>query len=72
MTELELLTTVAVLEDVPAKGLSRGQVGTIVELLEPGVYEVEFIDEAGQTYAMTPVYASQLIKLLHQPNCQAA
>ena len=72
MTELELLTTVALLEDVPAKGLRRGQVGTVVEVLETGVYEVEFIDEAGQTYSMTPLHASRLIQLLHQPSYQAA
>ena len=46
--------------------------GTVVELLEPGVYKVEFIDEAGQTYAMTLLHASQLIQLLHQPSYQAA
>ena len=72
MTELELLTTVALLEDVPAEGLRRGQVGTIVELLEANVYEVEFIDEGGQTYAMAPLHADQLILLLHQPSSQAA
>lgn len=72
MTELKLLTTVALLEDVPTMGLRRGQVGTVVELLTPDVCEVEFIDEAGQTYAMTPIHASQLIRLLHQPGYQAA
>jgi hypothetical protein len=33
------------------KGLLRGQVGTVVESLAPGVYEVDFSDDAGQTYA---------------------
>ena len=42
MTELEKLSVVALFEDLPAKGLKRGQVGTIVEDLAPGVYEVEF------------------------------
>jgi hypothetical protein len=32
-------------------GLLRGQVGTVVESLAPGVYEVDFSDDAGQTYA---------------------
>jgi hypothetical protein len=42
MSELELLSTVALLEDVPDKGLRRGQVGTIVEVLSMGIYGVEF------------------------------
>ena len=62
MADLELLTTVALLEDLPTKDLRCGQVGTIVELLQPGVYEVEFVDEEGQTYAMAALHASQLIE----------
>jgi len=38
MPELTLLTTVALLEDMPEKALRRGQVGTLVEVLGPGVY----------------------------------
>ena len=33
------LRTVALLEDLPRHGLVRGQVGTVVEQLSPGVYE---------------------------------
>jgi hypothetical protein len=54
--EIQLLDVVAVTEDLPQRGLSRGQVGTVVETLAPGVFEVEFCDNAGRTYA-TP-YAS--------------
>jgi hypothetical protein len=50
MNEIELLSTVALMEDVPETGLRRGQVGT-VEVLSAGVYEVEFSDDAGRTYA---------------------
>jgi hypothetical protein len=32
---MELLAEVAVLQDLPEKGLVRGQVGTIVEILSP-------------------------------------
>jgi hypothetical protein len=32
---MELLSEVAVLQDMPEKGLVRGQVGTIVEVLSP-------------------------------------
>ena len=52
MADLELLSVVALTEDLSAKRLLRGQVGTIVEKLAPGVYEVEFSDDAGETYAI--------------------
>ena len=52
MAGFDLLSVVALLEDIPAKGLLRGQVGTIVETLAPGVYEVEFSDDAGRTYGV--------------------
>ena len=51
--EIEILSVVALLEDIPDKGLLRGQVGTVVENLAPGVYEVEFSDDSGQTYAFS-------------------
>lgn len=45
--EFRPLDVVALLEDKPVKGLLRGQVGTIVETLAPGVFEVEFSDNDG-------------------------
>lgn len=62
--QLELLDVVALNVDISDKGLVRGQVGTIVELLSPGVFEVEFSDDQGKTYAMLPLPAEQLL-LLH-------
>ena len=47
MRELELLSVVALLEDSKDHKLLPGQVGTIVERLAPGVYEVEFSDDEG-------------------------
>jgi Domain of unknown function (DUF4926) len=44
---LELLDVVALLVDKPEERLVRGQVGTVVELLSPDVYEVEFLDSKG-------------------------
>lgn len=38
--------------DLPDHGLQRGQVGTIVEILDDGVYKVEFADLNGKTYAL--------------------
>ncbi len=68
---IPLLQTVALLEDMPAHGLIRGQVGTVVEDLAPGVYEVEFSDNDGRTYAMLPLRADQLMALRFAPD-QAA
>ena len=72
MRELQLLSVVALLEDLPEKGLLRGQVGTVVESLGPGVYEVEFSDDSGKTYASLALPADQLIRLHHEPSHQAA
>ena len=54
------------------KGLLRGQVGTVVETLAPGVYEVEFSDDSGKAYASLALRAEQLMRLHHEPNHQAA
>jgi len=51
MADLELLSVVALIRDMPEAGLIRGQVGTIVEVLGPEVFEVEFSDDGGRTYA---------------------
>ena len=60
---MKLLDTVALVEDIPALNLYRGQVGTIVEEYEPGVFEVEFSDFKGRTYALETLEASQLMLL---------
>jgi hypothetical protein len=72
MAELELLSVVALLQDLPVEGLQRGQVGTVVERLVPGVYEVEFSDDLGRTYASLALNANQLMRLLHEPEHRAA
>jgi hypothetical protein len=72
MPELQLLSVVALLEDLPEKGLRRGQVGTIVELLSPDIYEVEFSDDAGRTYASVAISATHLLPLIHEPEYRAA
>jgi hypothetical protein len=67
MGEMELLSEVAVLEDMLEKGLVRGQVGTIVELLAPSVAEVEFSDDEGRTYAIAALRSEELIRLHRHP-----
>lgn len=64
---MELLSEVAVLRDMPDKGLVRGQVGTVVELLDPSVAEVEFCDDQGRAYAMAALRSEELIRLHHRP-----
>ncbi|MBY0514686.1 MAG: DUF4926 domain-containing protein [Gemmataceae bacterium] len=59
---IELLDTVALKEDVPALGLTAGEVGAVVEVLGDGsAFEVEFCDRAGVTYGLHTLRAAQLI-----------
>jgi len=62
----KLLDVVALLEDIPAQKLVRGQVGTVVEGLAPGVFEVEFSDSEGRTYASAALPSRQLLVLHHK------
>ena len=64
--QIKLLDTVALLQDLPEARLQRGQVGTVVEELGPGVFEVEFSDDQGQTYASVAVESSRLLGLLYE------
>lgn len=63
---MKLFDTVALLEDRPTLKLYRGQVGTIVEVYEPDVFEVEFSDLKGQVYALETLQSSQLMLLRHE------
>jgi membrane protein implicated in regulation of membrane protease activity len=72
MDDIEMLSVVALLQDLPEQGLVRGQVGTVVEDLAPGVYEVEFCDDNGRAYAMASLRAEQLLRLHHEPVQQVA
>jgi Domain of unknown function (DUF4926) len=64
---MKLLDVVALLEDVPNCPLYRGQVGTIVEVYEPKVFEVEFSDLNGKAYAIETLTERQLMVLYHYP-----
>ncbi|WP_373527846.1 DUF4926 domain-containing protein [Nostoc sp.] len=65
--KLNLLDIVALKTPLSEHNLLAGQVGTIVEILAPEVYEVEFSDDDGQTYAMQALPAHQLLKLHYKP-----
>ncbi len=61
---MKTLEVVVLTNDVPEKILRRGQVGTVVENLAPGVVEVEFSDLDGNTYAMCAISESNLLVLV--------
>jgi len=65
---MNLYDVVALIEDLPQHGLKRGQVGTIVEEWQPGVYEIEFSDTNGVTYAMIALRDEQLMTLYWHPD----
>ncbi len=65
-TEVKVLDVVALIEDLPERGLRRGQVGTIVECLAPDVFKVEFRDDEGQTYAGLALRTDQFLVLHYQ------
>ena len=58
-----LLDVVATLDDLPAEGLVRGQVGTVVEELDPATVLVEFADDSGRTFALAPITRDRLLVL---------
>ena len=60
-----LLDVVALLDD--RDGLARGQVGTVVELLDGNTALVEFGDDGGQAYAILPCGLADLIVLHYEP-----
>jgi hypothetical protein len=61
------LDVVALLADLPLAGLARGQVGTIVERLDDKTVLVEFSDDQGRAYAITPCPWDQLLVLHYVP-----
>lgn len=69
---MKTLEVVALIDDIPENHLRRGQVGTVVELLAPGVVEVEFADLEGNPYAMCAVPEARLMVLHHIPDAIAA
>ena len=57
------LDVVALLADVPAENLARGQVGTVVEILGRGSVLVEFADDDGRPYAIAACPIDELLVL---------
>jgi hypothetical protein len=62
-----VLGVVALLQDLPAQRLARGQVGTIVEQLDDKTLLVEFSDDQGRAYAVAPCPRANLLVLHYVP-----
>jgi hypothetical protein len=61
-----LLDVVALLSDMKAEGLVKGQVGTVVDELDGDYALVEFCDQDGSTYAMPALPVSALLRLSYE------
>jgi hypothetical protein len=64
---IKLLDVVALLVDQPAQGLAASHVGTVVEVFSPDVFEVEFLDPTGHTFALTELKRNEILLLKHEP-----
>jgi len=64
--QLKAGDVVALERDIPASGLRRGQVGTIVDKLDADHFEVEFSDLDGKTYAQEALPSDALLLLHHR------
>jgi Domain of unknown function (DUF4926) len=62
-----VLDVAALLTDLPAQRLARGQVGTIVEQLDDQTLLVEFSDDQGRAYAVAPCARADLLVLHYVP-----
>jgi Domain of unknown function (DUF4926) len=62
-----LLDTVAVLVDRPEAGIGRGSVGTVVDVSDSQNLLVEFADNEGHAYAITPCPTAELLVLRFVP-----
>lgn len=63
---VKLLDVVALLDDKPAERLVSGRVGTVVEVLAPDLFEVEFLDANGRTIALREFRRNELLLLRHE------
>ncbi len=67
MVDIQKMDVVALTRDHAERGLVSGQVGTVVEVLDRDVFEVEFCDDHGRAYATAPLKAAELMVLHYSP-----
>ena len=66
--QVKLLDVVALTVELPSHNLSRGQVGTIVEILANGkAFEVEFSGRDGRTFESLGLRPDQFMVLYFEP-----
>lgn len=65
--KIKLLDVVALTQELLDRDLPLGQVGTVVEILAPDVYEVEFSDNEGRAFAELALRTDQLLVLHYEP-----
>ena len=58
--KFKVLDPVVVRVDLPDAGISKGDVGTVVEVHEKGGLEVEVVDAEGETIGVVTVLANQV------------
>lgn len=63
MKTIKIFDIVALLDNISKNSLKKGQVGTVVEVLDDDVYEIEFSNNRGETIITTSVKASNLLVL---------
>src|SRR5512144_1901741 len=69
-TPMKLLGGVVLWGDKPEEGLAAGQVGTVVEVLAPGIFEVEFLDSHGRTAGLAELKREELLALKYEAAVQ--
>ena len=57
------LDSVVLLKSIPPKKVWRGDVGCVVEVHKPDIYEIEFVDENGNTKALVTLPGSDVMRL---------
>jgi hypothetical protein len=57
---VQILDVVVLKEDMPAQGLRKGDLGTVVEIYLPETPEVEFIAASGRTHALVTLPLSAI------------
>jgi len=62
---MKILDSVALRRDFPEQGLPAGLVGVVVEEWQEGIFEVEFADLEGRTYAFAAIAGEDLLPLHH-------
>ena len=65
-TKPKLHDVIALLADLEEAKLTRGQVGTVVEILSPTKMLVEFSDDDGKTFAITSVATTDALVLQYE------